>query len=118
MEKAITKRDVSIWFCRVVALVGIGTELAAEGEGGAPMQSVADLKTLLLRCAGLWLFLSASVTVGMWVFTLGYEQFFASSSSLKMDVSDLIPFTISAFLQSVLGFALAFTPRIRSFFRA
>lgn len=152
----MTKRDVAIWFCKVLALMGIvggtinvlsgliglqfvgggnmvtslpaialyifvwlfasgiGTELAAEGEHGPAMTSGAELGTLLVRCAGLWLFLSAALSVGLGCFVWAYEYFVsrpANSSSLRF----LVPYYLGSFVQSVLGFLLAFTPRIRRF---
>ncbi|HEX9998010.1 MAG TPA: hypothetical protein VGB45_12780 [Abditibacterium sp.] len=150
----MTKRDVTIWFCKVVALVGIsisainflsdffgfgivgghsirhlmsagfylflwlfsagiGTELAAEGEHGAPIVSGAELKPLLLRCVGLWLLISGSVWFGYSLFSVIFESFFNRTPTMYMRV--MMPNLISGFVQSLLGFLLAFTPRIRTF---
>jgi len=153
----MTKRDVAVWFCKVVALVGmissganllgnlvginylgarglmfflpnfglhlfvwliaegIGTELAAEGEHGTPIVSGAELRGLLLRCVGLWLFLSASVSLSITLFSWAYEYFTSAASFRTTYLSYLAYQLTSNFTQSIGGFCLAFAPRIRIF---
>ncbi|PQV63445.1 hypothetical protein B1R32_1116 [Abditibacterium utsteinense] len=91
---------------------GIGTELAAEAEHGPLISSGANLGTLLLRCVGLWLFFAASLSFGLSLLTWRYQQFFSNSSTSYTQY--IMPNIISGFLQSTLGFALAFAPRIRA----
>lgn len=152
----MTKRDVCIWFCKVVALVGIigaamnmfsgligwrvfggatnfvyplpalalygfvwlfskgiGTELAAEGEYGSPLTTSAGLGSLLLRCGGLWLFLSASLSFGVMALGWAYE-YFVSKPATPSYYRYMMPHMIGGFVQSVIGFLLAFTPRFRA----
>ncbi len=97
---------------------GIGTELAAEGDYGPPIASSRELNSLFLRCAGLWLFLGGSLTFGPTVLALGYEYFFSTRVPSSSSNQFMMIQMAHGFLQSVIGFFLAFTPRIRAFLRS
>lgn len=97
--------------------VGIGTELAAEGEHGPPIASLADLKPLLLRCAGLAILLAATATLSLTLLQIGI---FRSTSTIGVPTGFFRYYIVSAIgsaLQASVGFLLAFLPRIRLFFR-
>lgn len=90
---------------------GIAAELAAEGEQGAPVASLADLRPLLLRCVGLWILLAGLLWFGRSLISVGIAYF---SNSFAGYARAMLPNLSGGFLQSVLGFLLAFTPRIRA----
>lgn len=96
--------------------VGIGTELAAEGEHGPPVASVADLRPLLLRCVGLAIFLSATSTLAFTLLRLGYFHFSPLPGMPTGFLRLYVVRAIGSALQAIIGFLLAFTPRIRAAF--
>ncbi len=98
--------------------VGIGTELAAEGEHGPPIASKADLAPLLLRCLGLTLFIAAAASLSVALLQWGYYYYSASPgfSATRVMFPSVVSSIVKGVAQSILGFLLAFTPRIRLFF--
>ncbi len=95
--------------------VGIGTELAAEGEHGLPIASVGDLKPLLLRCVGLAAFLSSTSTLAVTLLQLGIFHFSPSPGLPTGLIRFYVISAISSALQATVGFLFAFTPRLRQF---
>lgn len=163
----MTKRDVTIWFCKIWALSGIinfvfssmgylmswmassgfggrfyplsslaysvphlalasflwlfatsiGTELAAEGDYGSAITSASELRPLLPRCVGLMMLLTATSPLALTLFQIGSFYFSASTPGSATFIRSFVGSAIGFALQSIIGFSLAFTPRIRVFLR-
>jgi hypothetical protein len=103
--------------------VGIGTELAAEGEHGEPIQSVKELNSMLWRCIGFMLLLIAAHYLVRLVFNVALEYVmnpFTKSGRIggfNNYLSLMLPYTVALLVEAILGFTLAFGPRIRAALR-
>jgi hypothetical protein len=100
---------------------GIGTELAAEENHGAPITSISGLNQLILRCAGFHIFMSgALITCNAIIYIVYY--YYTSSSSISLGTNGyralLMPGIIAGMVQATIGFILAFSPRIRAMLRS
>ncbi|RYG65573.1 hypothetical protein EON80_17095 [bacterium] len=162
----MTKRDVTIWFCKAIALAGlvsglfsalslvgfffgvgggfslftavptlllyifvwfsasaIGTVIAAEGEYGEPMASTRELSSILLRCGGFLLCLQGVLAVTNALLTLASYMYWnvggmvTNWSAIPRYFPVLLPMAVVGLIQFLLGFILAFGPRLRSVLR-